>query len=80
MEELTPDKNELLDLITARMPFGKYQGRYISDLPEAYLVWFSKQGFPPGKLGKQLQMLYEINANGIGHILDGLRKYRNNHR
>ena len=74
MEEVSPDPDELLDLATARMPFGRFQGRRVIDLPEAYLVWFSQKGFPNGKLGRQLRMMYEINANGIGHILEGLRK------
>ena len=74
MEEVSPDRDELIDLATARMPFGRFKGRLLIDLPEAYLVWFSQKGFPAGKLGRQLQMLYEIKANGIGHVLDGLRK------
>ena len=77
MEELTPDKDELLDLAAARMPFGRFQGRKVIDLPEAYLVWFNQKGFPDGKLGRQLRMVYEIKANGIGHILDGLRNLKN---
>lgn len=60
----------------ARMPFGKYQGQRLLDLPEAYLVWFSRQGFPRGKLGEQLQSVLEIKSNGLLGVLDPLRKPR----
>ena len=55
------------------MPFGKYEGRYISDLPEYYLVWFKNKGFPKGKLGEQLQMAYELQLNGLEPILRNIR-------
>lgn len=68
-----PDRDELVELIQARMPFGKYEGRAILDLPEAYLVWFKLQGFPPGKLGKQMESALELKANGLLGLLDPLR-------
>lgn len=70
------DGGELEALMEARMPFGKYQGQRLLDLPEAYLVWFSRQGFPRGKLGEQLQSVLEIKSNGLLGVLDPLRKPR----
>jgi uncharacterized protein (DUF3820 family) len=70
------DGSELESLLEARMPFGKYQGLRLLDLPEAYLVWFQRQGFPGGKLGRQLQSALEIKANGLLGVLDPLRKPR----
>jgi len=63
-----PDKKEFLALAAAKMPFGKYKGTRLVDLPEAYLVWFSRQGFPEGKLGKMLQAVYEIKLHGLEHL------------
>jgi uncharacterized protein (DUF3820 family) len=56
------------------MPFGKYKDRLICDLPEHYLVWFNRQGFPPGKLGMWMQTMYEIRLNGLTYLLDGIKK------
>ena len=64
---------ELVELAQARMPFGKYQGRRLIDLPETYLVWFANQGFPKGQLGKRLQAVYEIKLNGLESLFDPLR-------
>ena len=47
------------------MPFGRYRGRLLVDLPEPYVVWFRQQGFPRGRLGQQMALLYEIKANGL---------------
>ncbi len=63
----------LLDLVRMEMPFGKYKGRALLDLPEPYLVWFAGAGFPPGKLGERLALLYEIKLNGLEAILEPLR-------
>lgn len=64
----------LLDLVKVKMPFGKYQGRILADLPVSYLEWFlRKGGFPPGKLGMQLATLYEIKSNGLDYLLTPLR-------
>lgn len=52
-----------------RMPFGKYQGRLLIELPEAYLVWYRQKGFPPGKLGRQLELMLEIKMNGLNHLI-----------
>ena len=63
----------LKDLVTMQMPFGKYKGRIICDLPESYLIWFHKEGFPPGKLGEMIATLYEIKLNGLEYLLQPLK-------
>lgn len=73
MENSQPDSSILLELANTKMPFGKYAGRVLMDLPEPYLVWFNQQGFPKGKLGEQLQFLYEIKLNGLEGLLKPLR-------
>ena len=69
-----PNPEILKELITAEMPFGKYKGRKLCDLPVFYLEWFASKGFPQGKLGMQLATVYEIKTNGLGEILEGLKK------
>ncbi len=64
----------LLELASARMPFGKYSGRLLIDLPEPYVVWFSRQGFPPGRLGVMMKSIYEIKANGLEYLFEPLRQ------
>jgi uncharacterized protein (DUF3820 family) len=68
------DPQMLNELITMKMPFGKYKGWVISRLPESYLVWFHSQGFPPGRLGHLLATMYEIKLNGLEYLLQGLKK------
>jgi len=66
---------ELLNnLVSMKMPFGKYKGTLLCDLPETYLVWFSGQGFPAGKLGMLLQTMYEIRLNGLEYLLTPLKR------
>jgi len=65
MEEIKPDNRALIKAINMKMPFGKYKGRILLNLPEDYLVWFRQKGFPNGKLGEQLQLMYEIKLNGL---------------
>jgi hypothetical protein len=55
------------------MPFGKYQGRLLIDLPEPYLVWFAQQGFPAGKLGRMLATVHTIKVNGLEYLFEPLR-------
>jgi len=69
------DPGILLKLARTRMPFGKYKGRFLVNLPEPYLVWYSQKGFPEGELGHMLQMMYEIKANGLEYLLRPLKDY-----
>ncbi len=68
------EKESLIKLANTKMPFGKYQGRYLVELPEPYLVWFSQKGFPKGVIGKLLQEMYEIKINGLEHLIRPLQK------
>ena len=72
--DIQPDHRALIDLAHAKMHFGKYKGRYLSELPEYYLVWFRQQGFPKGKLGDQLQQVFELQLNGMEQILRTIRQ------
>ncbi len=69
MQEIFPNKELLIELANARMPFGKYKGRLLIELPEPYIVWFNQKGFPPGKLGNQLAQMYEIKLNGLEQLI-----------
>ena len=64
----------LLQLVSMEMPFGKYKGRLLCDVPEHYLVWYRQKGFPKGNLGVLMETLYEIKLNGLDDILHGLKK------
>ena len=68
-----PNGELLLELVKMKMPFGKYKGRFLCDLPEPYLVWFYNQGFPKGRLGMLLETLYEIKLNGLEFLLKPLK-------
>ncbi|HZV82330.1 MAG TPA: DUF3820 family protein [Geobacteraceae bacterium] len=72
-KELAFDHTALLELAEMRMPFGKYAGRRLIDLPEPYVVWFARQGFPQGKLGEMLQTVHEIKVNGLEYLFVPLR-------
>jgi len=69
-------KAHLLELANYKMPFGKYKGRYLVDLPEPYLVWFRQKGFPDGKLGRMLLEMHEIKINELEGLLRPLIKKR----
>jgi len=65
---------DLTKLVTVVMPYGKYQGRVIADLPGHYLNWFAREGFPSGELGRLLALMQEMDHNGLKPLLDPLRK------
>ena len=68
------DTNSLEKLVTREMPYGKYQGRVIADLPGNYLNWFAREGFPKGELGRLLALMHEIDHNGLSSLLEPLRR------
>jgi uncharacterized protein (DUF3820 family) len=68
------DPQVLVELVTVAMPFGKYKDRLLCDLPEPYLVWFHRKGFPPGKIGVLLSTLLEIKQNGLEYLLNPIRE------
>lgn len=70
------NSDDLLKLVTREMPFGKYQGRLIADLPPEYLHWFARTGFPPGEIGRLLALMREIDHNGLKPLLTPLRQNR----
>jgi uncharacterized protein (DUF3820 family) len=65
--------DDLQRLLTTSMPFGKYKGRLIADLPGQYLNWFAREGFPKGELGRLIALMQEIDHNGLTLLLDPLR-------
>lgn len=69
---MNPEDLELL--LTREMPFGKYKGRVIADLPGNYLNWFAREGFPRGEIGRLLALMQELDHNGLSPLLDPLRR------
>jgi uncharacterized protein (DUF3820 family) len=67
---------DLARLLTVEMPYGKYKGRVIADLPGHYLNWFARSGFPKGDIGRLLALMHEIDHNGLGELLTPLRQGR----
>lgn len=66
-------QHELEKLANTKMPFGKFKGRHLIDLPEHYIVWYHNKGFPKGKLGDQLHLVYELQLNGLEDLARKLR-------
>ena len=81
----TPDEKdarvnpELLQrLVSQEMPYGKYKGRLIADLPGHYVAWFARQGFPAGEIGQLLALMHELDHNGLSGLLAPLRRVKEN--
>lgn len=68
-----PDGQLLIDIVTVKMPFGKYKGTVLRYLPVSYLEWFKREGFPKGRLGMMLETLYEIKINGLEDLLHKIK-------
>ena len=71
---MQPDPNFLIQLANTKMPFGKYKGVFLIDLPEHYLVWYRNKGFPKGKLGQFMESAFEIRRNGLEKLIYKLKK------
>lgn len=71
---MQPDPNFLIQLANTKMPFGKFKGSFLIDIPEYYLVWYRNKGFPKGKLGQMLETVFEIKRNGLEEIIYKLKK------
>lgn len=69
MQPLQPDQHQLIELANTRMPYGRYEGHLLVELPEPYLVWYEQKVFPNGKLGNQLRLMYEIKVNGLEKLI-----------
>lgn len=74
---MQPNPQLLQELVKMQMPFGKYKGTLLCDLPVYYLEWFQREGFPAGKLGMLLATMYEIKINGLEGLLDPIKKANN---
>ncbi len=74
--ENTPDPTLLLELVKMQMPFGKFKGVVLCNLPVSYLEWFSRKGFPNGKLGVLLETMFVIKSNGLEDLLKPLKPKR----
>ena len=71
---MEPNKEALIELAHYKMPFGKYKGEYLIDIPEYYYTWFKQKGFPKGKLGVMMTQMYEIKINGLDGIIQKIRR------
>lgn len=67
-------QKKLIELAHTKMPFGKYEGRFLIDLPEHYIVWYHQKGFPKGKIGNQLQLIYELKLNGLEYLIRTIKE------
>ena len=68
------NKQFLVDTANMKMPFGKYKGTFLIDIPEYYMVWYKNKGFPKGKLGQMMGLVYELKLNGLEDILRKIRR------
>lgn len=67
------DPKFLLKIAKAKMPYGRYKGTLLIDLPEPYVIWYSQKGFPDGELGLMFTLLYDIKVNGLEYLFDPIR-------
>lgn len=72
--DLQPDKDFLIKLAHTKMPYGKYEGRFLIDLPEFYVVWYHNKGFPKGQLGQMLATVYELKLNGLEDLIRNIKR------
>ena len=70
------EAEDLLLLVEREMPFGKYKGTLIADLPGSYLAWFARKGFPTGQIGRLIELMHQIDQNGLSSLLDPVREGR----
>jgi hypothetical protein len=70
---LNSQQEQLIKLAQTKMPYGKYEGKYLIDLPEYYIVWLNNNRLPKGKLGEQLKLIYELKLNGLEEIVRTIR-------
>ena len=71
---MVPDSSFLVELVQTKMPYGKYEGRYLIDLPEYYIVWYHNKGFPKGKLGDMLETVYTLKLNGLEELVRNIQR------
>ena len=69
------EKQHLIKIANVKMPYGKYEGRVLIDIPEEYLLWLSKKGFPKGELGDLLSLTLDIKIEGVESVVQPLRNY-----
>ncbi|MFA9275137.1 MAG: DUF3820 family protein [Candidatus Aquirickettsiella gammari] len=69
---------DLISLVTKTMPYGKYEGRLLAELPGDYLGWFARSGFPRGEIGRLLELMYEIDHNNLRDLLKPLKSFKSN--
>jgi len=70
---LSEDQKKLIEIAHTKMPFGKYEGWYLIEIPEYYIVWYSNKGFQKGKLGEQMQLIYELKLNGLEELIRNIK-------
>lgn len=73
-DAIGPDRKILTEIVRMEMPFGKYKGTILCNLPMAYLEWFNRSGFPKGRIGVLLATVYEIKLNGLESLLTLLKR------
>jgi uncharacterized protein len=71
---LDQNQKQLIKLAHTKMPFGKYEGWFLIDIPEYYIVWYSNKGFPKGELGEQLKLIHELKLNGLEELIRNIKK------